>query len=61
MPNHVEHDLIITGKTEDIKAMISEMGNLEEGTLDNNKIFPMPEAYRTQEGYSNYGYDYPLS
>ena len=44
MPNHVENHIEFSGDARQIKAMLESIKNDEYGigTIDFNKIFPMP-------------------
>lgn len=67
MPNHVENDLTIEGKPEDIKQFISEVAGdsfvqeaLDERkcTIDANKLVPEPEKYKGCAGFNSGGYEW---
>ncbi len=51
MPNHVTNILTFSGPQEKISAMLSEIQyNDKPGTLDFNKIIPMPESLELDSG-----------
>ena len=52
MPNHVENHIEFSGDTRQIKAMLESIKNDEYGigTIDFNKIIPMPESLNIEAG-----------
>lgn len=52
MPNHVENHIEFSGDTRQIKAMLESIKNDEYGigTIDFNKIIPMPESLHIEAG-----------
>lgn len=52
MPNHVENHIEFSGDTRQIKAMLELIKNDEYGigTIDFNKIIPMPESLHIEAG-----------
>ena len=52
MPNHVENHIEFSGDTRQIKTMLESIKNDEYGigTIDFNKIFPMPESLHIEAG-----------
>ena len=52
MPNHVENHIEFSGDTRQIKTMLESIKNDEYGigTIDFNKIIPMPESLHIEAG-----------
>lgn len=50
MPNHVENDLYLCGKKEDIQRVLLHIGALDvDPKFDCNRIIPYPEAYAQRD------------
>lgn len=50
MPNHCENDLYISGKKEDVDALLEFVGmNREKPTIDFNVILPYPKEYEERD------------
>lgn len=52
MPNHVMNKLTVTGDPQEIKEMLESIQNDKDGfgTIDFNKIIPMPESMNIESG-----------
>lgn len=51
MPNHVENDLTVIGKTKDIKLFKKSVKS-QESIIDADKIIPYPENFKTLDKIS---------
>lgn len=52
MPNHVENIITLSGNEQEIRRMLEHIKSdeLGVGTVDFNKIIPMPESFNIETG-----------